>query len=477
MDPDNVACSAEVEMRLILVLSLCASLTACDTPATPSEPAAFYAFELGMPLYLWNDTQRQYEIHLMDPTTGEDVPGYAPLVVSENTEFTGSNLLSASGQQLAVVGANGEYCYPIGGGTACMGRADMLHIIDRRTWHHVIASLPHKGWAGPMAFSPNEGNLVLIFNEEKASTVMLFDTSTGNVIAQQAISFYPSALGYTDNGMTIVIYGQPPGSNPGVSKPDSPRVLLLNAATLEVKCEQKLPMIVSGYWCIEKCDASHGEQIFANWTPAVVLSSNRLYIVHANEQQLTTVDFTDRAVHTIGIQETKSLFDKLLALTAGTAKAKGSSNEVFKAGELSPDGTRLYVVGQTINSALTTEGELQEMKLSLGVEVIQVDTGQRLMYADGEAMWIKITPDGKHLLLGSWGQGGINVLDAASLESVAELAQWDSMTVFGVNGQPMILASQSNHSLTRLAILDPKTFNASRSWALKTSYAIWVSTP
>jgi hypothetical protein len=480
-------------MRSVALLAFCVVLTACVIRATTLEnrdltgsspqpimqSTAFDVSASSMPLYLWSEDRRRYEIHLINLTTGEDVLGHPPFVVSENTEFTGPNILSVNGQQLAIVAAKGEYCYPTGGGTACMGRADVLHMINRRAWQDVTAPLPGKGWAGPMSFSSNGRHLALILNEPKISTVMLFDTSAGKLIAQQEIAFHPSVLGYTDNGAIIVLFGQPLGSNPGISKPDSPRVVLMDATTLEVKWEQKLPNILSGYWCLEKCDASHDEQTFADWTPAVILSPDRerLYIVHADEQQLTTVYLDTRTVHTIEIQKVQSWFDKLLALTAGVARAKGGSNGVFKAGVLSPDGRRLYVIGQMMSTSIDADSEHRETRESLGLDVIEVDSGRKLSSIDGEAMWIKITPDGARLLLGNWGQGRINILDTASLKSVADLAQWDIVVARGMNSLPMILASQSGQSLTRLAILDPVTFNIVGSWSMKTSYASWISTP
>jgi len=482
---------AEVEMRLMVLLGLCASLTGCvlqgitlEQPATTdrlpgftSQPATSIPVESSLPLYIWNNAQRRYEIHLIDPATGGDMPGFLPLIVSNHTDLTGSNILSASHQKLAVVAVNGEYCYPIGRGTSCTGRADTLHIINRRIWHQVTIALPGKGWVGSVFFSPNENNLVLILNETKTSTVMLIDTSTGKLITQQTIPFQPSVSGYTHNG--IVVFGQPLGSKPGISKPDSPRILLLDAKTLEVKWEQTLPNIVSGDWCLKNCDASFSEETFASWVPAVVLSTERdqLYIIHANEDQLTTVDFNARTVHTIEIQEKRSFLDIFMAWSAGVAKAKGNSNGVFKTGVLSPDGTRLYVIGQTMNSIPAAEEEPQETEQSLGVEVIDVDRGQRLSRADVEASWIKFTPDGTHLLLGRWAQRGIHVLDAGSLESVVDIKKWDLVSTLEVTGQPMILVSQSDQAQTQLAILDPITFATSHSWSLNTSYASWVSTP
>jgi hypothetical protein len=230
---------------------------------------------------------------------------------------------------------------------------------------------------------------------------------------------------------------------------------------------------------MEKCEASHGEQTFADWTPAVVLAPEHhtLYVVHADGERLTSVDLNERAVKTVEVQKAQSLLERVLSLNATVAKAKGYSNGAFKTGALSPDETRLYVVGHKMSTALDTNGEPQETNESLGLEVIKVANGEKLASAASEATWIKITPDGTHLLLGNWGQGKINILDTSNLRNVDELGPWDAVVTQTMNGTSMILASQSSDSLTRLVVIDPETLSVIRTWSVKTSYAAWLSTP
>lgn len=479
-------------MKTMTLLGLCVFLTACAAPTemaddqaltvksqeytTPSTVSAL--LESSMPLYLWNEAQSRYEIHMMDLSTGQDMPGHAPFVVGES-EFIGPNTLSPNGKMLGIASANGEYCYPSGGGTACIGRADILHIIDQQAWQEVTATLPGKGWAGPILFSPDTRQLALVFNEPKSSKVMLFGTNTGQLIAQQEIAFHPSLMKYTSDGARLVLYGQPLGSNAGITKPDSPTIVLMDASTLEVKWERELPNIVSGYWCVEKCDAPHGEQTFAEWTPAVILSpdGNELYIVHADHERLSTVHFSTGTLETTEIQKGKSWFERLLSFDAEIAHAKGNANGAFKAGVTSPDGTRLYVVGYTMTTTLDTNGEAQQREESLGLEVIEVASSNKLSSAHSKAAWIKITPDGTHLILGNWGEGQIEVLDTATLKMVTRLHQDEVVIAQTMDGQQIVLGSQSGHSLTKLSVFDPTTFRIIRSWSLATSYASWVLTP
>jgi hypothetical protein len=119
----------------------------------------------------------------------------------------------------------------------------------------------------------------------------------------------------------------------------------------------------------------------------------------------------------------------------------------------------------------------QETDESLGLEVVEAANGKKLSGTDSRATWIKITPDGAHLILGNWGEARIDVLDSNSLKSVAVLQRYETVTNRSMNERPVVLASRSGQGFTELAVLDPETFNIIRSWSIQTSYAAWISTP
>jgi len=475
--------------RATILLCLLFVLTACTapgqatqdpraSPGTPTTPpaqsTAASAFESSVLLARRGEDERRYEIRLVDPATGQDAPGYPPIIVGRNNQFISPHTLSADGKILAAIESQGQSCEPSAGGTACRASADVLHLVDLQTWREATATLSSgRGWIELFTFNPDTTRLALAYNEPKSSIVMLFDAVTGQLLGERSLDFRPSLMGHSPDGTALVVYGQPLGADPGISQPDPPRVLLLDAVTLEVMWDQPLPSILSGEWCLENCEASHEEQSFAYWRPAVVLSPDgrKLYIVHADEEKLTTVDLQDRAVQSIEFREAQSWLESLLALTAGVAEAKGGLNGTTKEAALSPDGTRLYVLARTYTNG--------PWGVSLGLQVVDVESGRKIAQQDSEGIAIKMTPDGAYLLLlnhtpdNRW---WTDVLDAESLQPVAQLEDRDVMVTRRMNGQPLFVAQTIPERATRLAVLDPRSFDIVHSWAFN-GYASWITNP
>lgn len=452
---------------------------ATETPAKPAaQPAAIPSFESSVLLAQWNANERRREILPVDPATGQAVPGQAPLIIGKISQFAGVQTLSSDGRWLAAIESHGQVSEPNGGGTSHYPSADVLHLVDVTAWRAVTTTLPGRGWVWPITFSPDTARLALGYHNRTSSTLMLFDTGTGQLIAQQALAFRPSLMKYTQEGTALAIYGQPLSAVPGIAKPDPPRVLLVDAATLDILWDQPLASVISGSWCLENCDAPHGEQMFAGWWPAVVPShdGHTLYIVHADEEKLTAVDFDARTVHSVEIREARSWFEELLALTAGVAEAKGGENGAFKEAVLSPDGTRLYVVGRTVNSTRDARGEWQVTEAFLGLQVIDVESGRKVTGLDGQAKAIGTTPDGAYLLLDDW-DGRVwwtEVLDAESLQRVARLERWAVVPARRIDGQPILLASDPYRG-SQFAVLDPRSFDIVDTWSVS-EHAEWVTT-
>jgi len=342
-----------------------------ETPTQPSEqptaaavavqPAATPALESSVPLLLSSYSGNHTEIHRVDPATGQNVPGYAPIALGEDSMYASPSAVSGDGQKLAIHAPKGQSCETSVGGYACWGGAGVLHLIDLQAWSEVTATLPGGGWVDRLAINPDTTRLALVYNERNSTTLMVLDTESGKIVTQQELELRPSLIGYVQDGATLAVYGQPPGSNPGMTQPDPPRVLILDPTTLEVRWDQSLENVLSGHWCLENCEASHEKLLFADWSPAVVFSHDgrKLYVVHADEERLTTVDLDARAVHTVEIQVAQSWFERLLALTAGVAEAKSGSQGASKTAALSPDGTRLYVVGYTTEAMRDADGYWQ----------------------------------------------------------------------------------------------------------------------
>lgn len=108
----------------------------------------------------------------------------------------------------------------------------------------------------------------------------------------------------------------------------------------------------------------------------------------------------------------------------------------------------------------------------------QVASGRKVAGYDTEAGKISLTADGAYLLLRGWGEAGYwtEVIEAARLERVKYLADWEVVTTRRIDGQPVILASRADEQETHLALLDPHSFELGPIWSVK-GYAEWVTVP
>lgn len=477
-------------MRMIALLSLLCALTTCAVPpraatqatALPETPTASPAAQpspppapslaTSVPLALRNRMERRYELHLVDPRTGQEPPGYPPIDLGDNFVHT----YSADGNRLAIIGFHGQSCDSYAGGSRCRPGGGVLHLIDLQAWREVTATLPVEGWVWPLAFSPNGTRVALASSEARTHTLLAIDARTGETIAQRDLGFPPSALEYSHDGQSLLIYGVPAGSAAGMTKPDPPRAVRLDARTLEVVWQQELSDVTSGFWCRENCNESHEEQLFAAWSPAVVLSHEMqaLYILHADAETLTTVDFDARTVRSVEIREAQSWLERLLVLTAGVARAKGGAEGATKAAVLSPDGTRLYVVGQAMHSQRDADGHWQVTNEALGLQVIDVASGRRIAATPTEATEISLAPDGIELMLQGWEEHiWTEIFERQTLERSARVEAWEVVSVRQLDGQPIVLGRKPSRPLTGLAVLDPETFEVVHSWSVD-SDAAWL---
>ena len=395
---------------------------------------------------------------------------------------------SADGLLMAAIESRGESCESSGGGVACYPGASALKIIDVQTWRAVSNTLENGGWASPLTFSPDAALVAFVLNQNTSSNILLVDARPAQLIAQHALAFRPSLLNFAQDGKTLAVYGQPLSDKLGVTQPPPPRVAVLDAATLELQWEQALPEIMSGSWCIETCQGQEGQQLSAYWNPAVIPSKDgrQLYIVHADAEKLTTVDFAARAMRTTGIQTERSWFDNFLALSADVAKAKGGANGVYKYVVLSPDGTQLYVIGSVMTAARSADNSFLDTTYRVSdLEVIDIQSGRKLaarVMANREEVSeylheLNLTPDGAHILVvrsdpnNNW---WTEVFDAQSLQPVARLEQWRVLVARRADGRPILLAHRPNSH--ELAVIDPRTFAVVRSFSLETNPG-WVTAP
>jgi hypothetical protein len=485
---------------MVVVLGLAVLFNGNTQPKHPFiSPPPQFPPELGASVLSvqWNSKLGHYEVRPTDPATGETIPGYEPIVVGKNRDLAHRPILSADSTRLFVVEAHGRMAEPYADGTAYSPTANVLHLVDVQAWRHVTATLTSTlgtGSVGQVAFSPDGGRLALahhIYRPElnkTLHTIALVDTGTGKVLLKREVEFNPWLVEFSQDGSQVVVYGQPDSSHPGTMKPDPVRLLLMDAATLEVVWDQPLANILSGNWCEAQCNGMHDERVQADWRPAVLFSHDRsrLYIVHADEEKLTIADLEARKVSTMEVREARSLLEELLSLSASSAEAKGGRNGVQRDAVLSSDGTKLYVVGRKMDAKRGWEADEP-----LALRVVNVENGQIVASSGLSAFDVSISPDDTYLYLYSSSvdtstrspttKAWRDVVDVKTLRSVKRIEDEGFVVpARRLNGQPIVLSHrwvyQVSGNYTQLAVLDPQTLEVVSSWA-GTEYTSWVISP
>lgn len=420
----------------------------------------------------WNHASGQRELVVVDGE-GNLSPKHKPIVLGSDMEFGVSAFFSPDGRLLAAFESEGQSCQPFAGGSSCYPSAVMLHLIEVSNWGETLVSLPGGGYAGPVAFNENSSQMAFAYNKAEGNELVMVDTAAGMLLNQRPLDYPLSFLGFAGDGQSLVLVGAEQGERPGISPPGETQVQLLDLQTLEPTWEQLIPELLNGFWCAENCDADHNEQLNAMWSPAIVLSPDRtaLHIVHADSDQLTTVDLQTHTVRQMTIEVAQSWFDRLLARTAGVAEAKGAVRGATRQAAVSADGRKLYLIGQDYTPSWNEERGYWDMDYkSLGIQVIDTTSGRILEQRESEASLISRSPDGALLLLQQYGQDGLKtiILDATSLAELGVVDDYEVLSTFQIDGRVTLVGIQytTTGSGLEMAIIGPvlETMNVTQSW-------------
>jgi hypothetical protein len=149
----------------------------------------------------------------------------------------------------------------------------------------------------------------------------------------------------------------------------------------------------------------------------------------------------------------------------------------MKLAALSADGSVLYTAGHVMHAEPDEQYGWRIEQEAFPVQAIELETGKLL--ASFEPDWqftrsVRLSPDGAYLVLdGLAGQQTRSaVLDAETLNPIAEVNSWEVHAVMGPDGVLSWLGSRMGTSLTTFAVLDPETFKHTRTWK---EYGYWLA--
>lgn len=417
-------------------------------------------------------------LHAVDPTNGLDLARYEPI------SLEGWSFFTFSPDRLTLAGL----VYP----PEDFSSDGTVHLLDLQKWQVFPTEITFgkkEGRPRSMAFSPDGAGLVVGSDGFGHHYLTVVDLTNRTVVAQAEVPFAPLQLAFTSGGPpAIIAYGSTEEDRNPKSYAAS-----FNLPDLSLAWELPLPEILDGGYADEGADYSE----FVWWQPAVLFSPERdkLYIVHADEDKLTTVDFVSMTTSTVEIQPGLSWLEKLLARTAGVAQAK-SIDGTTRAAVLSADGERLYVTGYKVDTSdsgnqgqvvLTLHG-LQVIDVLKGTEIARIEAGVFKSSSSAGAMsyvyWgarelISLSPDGERLYL----RGGTEeivpqILDANTLEALSVVKGRWLAPALRLGGEPILLSTGSSHETgqTTLATFDPESLEPLHIWRLP-GYAWWIGMP
>jgi len=449
-----------------------------ELPAQPAtmEPTAPPTAS-GVVLSTYDSSQKGYTLRPVNPATGEAVLGHTPLLVSQGKEYAPQLAYSPDGSQLAAIESRGESCEAFAGGTSCYPRAIALHLLDLPAWQVISTTLPADGWVGSVAFSPAADRLAISYNRPKGSSLLVIDTSSGERLSELVLEFRPEQIAFYQDNSRLLLYGTLPAENPGIIPPGPLHLEAISAPSGEILWEGDLADVTSGSWCIEGCEEDHGQQLYAAWYPAIVLSPDgtRLYILHADQDKLTRVSLADGRIEEVELREAQSWIERLLASTAGVALAKGGAEGTTRQAVIAPDGKRLYMLSTTTDAELNQDGFWENTHVDTELKVIDPHSGQILARKPASGYGIRLSPDGKYLVLDNWTETGPapEIWTADGLERVARLEGWELALSPNLDGNMVFLGSRGTNTTTELALIDPDSFQVQGSWKYN-GQANWI---
>lgn len=420
-------------------------------------------FETSVLVSEWDERAREHRLYLLDPRSGYLLPDYPPISL----------------------GAHYRHAFSPDRRTLAIATPGSLRLIDLPDWKERVYELQLGSSIGGMAFDPEGRRLAIIFGNRE-SNVTVFDLDQEAVITQNSLDFLASSLKFTADSRGLMIYGKQIKNRFTASEVTAgpPKVALLDAVDLSLRWSMDLEGVRDG---IYRKDETLGETVDLHQPgaaiylyPGLAFAPDRdaLYVVHPDQDKLTTVDFDAQKVMTVEFHTPLTWFERLLAVTVGSAQAKVAEG-TGKQAVVSPDGQSLYVVGQDNQVVQGKNGEWQTKSTPLGLQVIRIADGVHIARFDTQASEISISPDGRFLYLGSWEENTswTEVIDASRREAVARLDGILRPTI-RMNGKPLLISSVwiGDGTGYRMAAVDPRSLDVLAVWT-GPQYLAWLSAP
>jgi hypothetical protein len=363
-----------------------------------------------------------------------------------------------------------------------------LHLINLPSWEDHSAAISLLGPLSSVIYSP-DGKLLAFAGALSSGDLWIVDAKTGESKSSTQAGFSIKNIKFTADGKGIMVYAAQLASegiaaNAGVSA-GAPKAALFRTSDLHLLWSVELAGVRDGVFPknVETANTQDIYQPGAAWQyePGIAFAPNAsiLYVVHGDEDKLTTVDFIDRTVKTVDIRAKTTWFDGLLALTAGVAHAKGMDGTVKQA-VISPDGKFLFVAGNTETITQQANGSNWDIKdTPTGLQMIATEDGTLIEKISIEASSVRLSPDSKQLFLANWSNGrtGTDVYDIASKSIIKHFENVYLVSTLRLDGKPILVSNRSVSPYENyITLIDPDTWGTISEWKSEGDVG-WLSVP
>lgn len=462
-------------LSLSILLTACAPATPPPAPILPSPspqptplpPAPILTPEpisVGAPVIEY-DNNGLGKLLVISSVTGKTFEAFAPIQLGQNYSYA----FAPDGRTLALV-SNGD-----------------LYLIDLPSWkYRTFPDAGPHGWLSAVVYN-TDGTLLALASGDPDAALRIVDAKSGEVKASAQTGFAIRKVKFTAGGKALMVYGPRiaaggPAANAGVSV-GAPKVALFNVSDLRVLWSVELNGVRHGVFP-KNPETANTQAIYepgaaTQYEPGAAFAPERdaLYLIHGDEDKLTTVDFINQKVRTVDVRVKTTWLDQLLALTAGVAYAKGMDGTIKQA-VISPDGKFLYVTGNTSTVSQRADGNWDITFTPIGLQMIAAEDGALLATVDnGASSIIALSPNGDQILLSSWNTNSSDVYDLAAARLIKRMDNVYLTPTRRMDGSSILVASHSVSSYQcDTTTLDPATLIILGEWKGSTCPG-WLTEP
>jgi len=484
------------KIDLVLWLVLLLGLAGCTAPMEPprfgsvrTASAATYGVSSASPvaeavLVQECPDDKTCTLTPYDTKSGAPVGGVAPLTFG----IYNFHAFSPDGSLLATIHYSNY-------GTVTGG---LLLLTDLESWTTVTATIPITNVYHKPVFHPDGTKIALLqqrhFKRTEHALVLLeiAESSAGKSAGKQMLDariagesallpVNPIMYTFSGDGASLHLYGTETKQANMAYNPLM-QAVTVDAETLEITWQRPLVTVRDGQYLTEeeeeKSNPNYWDPHIGRWwQPGRVFSRNGdlLYLVHADEERMTTVDFANRRVTARAVEERMGWIEHLLVWSAKPAYAK-ILNGIQLEAALNYDGSEILVTGR--ERAYTWDVYSEEY---LPLRIIEAATG-RLLTTGPEGT---ITPSGEvelRIFLHAYDVHASNptttertiIADPATAAVLEEIDRWTILPARRLDGAAITIGHRyaANVMGRELAVLDPLTF-ASTPMQVDTS-SMWA---